>query len=76
MAMTEPVLMSRKETMVMLGGVSYDTFRRLLAGGSFPAGIQIGSRLRWNRATVMEHINADAGRPSAQRECFIAVEDR
>jgi predicted DNA-binding transcriptional regulator AlpA len=56
MATTEPMLMSRKETMAMLGGMSYDTFRRLLAQGSFPEGIRIGRRVRWNRATVIEHL--------------------
>lgn len=44
-----------------------EMFRRLLAGGSFPAGIQIGGRLRWNRTTVIEHINARAVTPTSQR---------
>ncbi|HML27629.1 MAG TPA: hypothetical protein PKE16_02090 [Hyphomicrobium sp.] len=67
MPTTEPILMSRKETMAMIGGVSYDTFRRLLADGSFPAGIQVGGRLRWNRTVVIEHINARTTMLTSQR---------
>jgi predicted DNA-binding transcriptional regulator AlpA len=64
MSTIEPVLLSRKETMAMLGVMSYDTFRRLLAEGAIPEGIQIGSRLRWSKTAIVACVSR---RSSKQR---------
>lgn len=57
MSKIEPVLLSRKETMAMLGGMSYDTFRRLLAEGTIPQGIPIGGRVRWSKDAIAAHLD-------------------
>lgn len=61
MAKIEPILISRKDTMSILGVRSYDTFRRLLAEGTIPQGIPIGGRLRWSKAAVAAHLNCANG---------------
>ncbi len=61
MATSESILISRKQTMAMLGGMSYDTFRRLLAEGTIPQGIRIGARLRWSKAALVAHLNDHSG---------------
>lgn len=61
MSKIEPVLLSRKETMPMLGGMSYDTFRRLLAEGTIPRGIPIGGWVQWSKAAVAAHLSRTNG---------------
>ena len=59
--MIEPVLLTRKQVMEMLGGVSYATLNKLIAAGTLPPSVLIGSRERWDRGAVIEHLKRRVG---------------